>query len=218
MGSNRTAHALKTAQADTKELIFMAAETLFALHGFQKVTVRDIAAEAAVNVAALNYYYGSKTTLANEIFRRRSTELNRERFHLLKLALEENQDRPPVRKILHALFSPPLNWLYSDDRRRTSIQVVLRGRSEGTQEMRNALKKHVSHLDPFVSALKTACPKMAENTIYWRLHFCLALVHNNRPAEFERLALLSKGLTSTIEVGDLLDLMLDFAEAGFLQA
>jgi len=217
MTNNGTEKASKTAQVETKELIFSAAETLFALRGFQKVTVRDIAAEAGVNVAALNYYFGSKTALANEIFRRRSSELNRERFALLQAALEQHNGTPPVRPILSALFAPPLNWLYSNDRRNTSIQLVLRGRTEGTEEMRTALKRHVSHLEPFSDALKAACPDIPANTLYWRLHFCLALIHNNRPAEFERLALLSKGLTKKVEANDLLAFMLDFAEAGFLQ-
>ena len=62
------------AQAATKAAVFNAAERLFALHGFQNVSVRDITAEAGVNLAAVNYHFGSKDGLLFEIFRRRSAE------------------------------------------------------------------------------------------------------------------------------------------------
>jgi hypothetical protein len=42
------------------------------------------------------------------------------------------------------------------------------------------------------------------------------MIHNNRFAEFDRLHLLSDGLTRETDVEALLTRMLDFAEAGFL--
>ena len=60
------------AQAATKAAVFNAAERLFALHGFQNVSVRDITAEAGVNLASVNYHFGSKDALLFEIFRRRT--------------------------------------------------------------------------------------------------------------------------------------------------
>jgi len=200
----------------TREQIFNAAERLFAQHGFQKVTVRDISAEAGVNLASMNYHFGAKNDLANEIFRKRSTELNRDRMQMLQEAMARHDGKPSVREVLAALYAPPLQWLQADDWRRTAIQVILRARTEGTKEMRDALRKHVSHLERFASALKAACPQLAEETIYWRLHFCLGLVHNNRVAEFERLNLLSKGLTRDFDADSLLKEMLDFSVAGFM--
>ena len=60
------------AEAATKNQVFNAAERLFALHGFQNVSVRDITAEAGVNLASVNYHFGSKDALLFEIFRRRT--------------------------------------------------------------------------------------------------------------------------------------------------
>ncbi|OYW97958.1 MAG: TetR family transcriptional regulator, partial [Caulobacter vibrioides] len=70
-------------EAATKNLVFVAAERLFALHGFQNVSVRDITAAAGVNLASVNYHFGSKDALLFEIFRRRTAELNRERARML---------------------------------------------------------------------------------------------------------------------------------------
>src|SRR5690606_17021133 len=70
----------------TKETVFETAERLFALHGIQNVSVRDITAEAKVNLASVNYHFGSKDALLFEIYRQRSSELKRERQRMLELA------------------------------------------------------------------------------------------------------------------------------------
>src|SRR5439155_25748310 len=76
--------------AATKTAVFGAAERLFALHGFQNVSVRDITAEAGVNLASVNYHFGSKDALLFEIFRRRTSELNRERARMLHEAADRH--------------------------------------------------------------------------------------------------------------------------------
>jgi AcrR family transcriptional regulator len=204
------------AQAATKQAIFLTAERLCALHGFQKVSVRDITAEAGVNLASVNYHFGSKDALLFQIFHRRASELNRERARMLHAAHDRHAGAPPVREILEALFAPPLRWSEPSNRRRVSMQFIIRARAEGTAQMREALQHDVSHLERFAQALIAARPELAPETVYWRLHFCLGLVHNSRPAEFERLNHLSGGLTAPTDGPALLTRMLDFAEAGFL--
>ena len=202
-------------EAATKAAVFCAAERLFALHGFQNVSVRDITADAGVNLASVNYHFGSKDALLFEIFRRRTAELNRERARMLHEANDRNAGKPPVREILEALFAPPLKWASPENDRRISVQFIIRSRSEGTAEMREALTNDVSHLARFSDALIAACPDLPRETVYWRLHFCLGMVHNNRFAEFDRLHVLSDGATREGDVDALLKRMLDFAEAGF---
>ncbi|HLY80241.1 MAG TPA: helix-turn-helix domain-containing protein, partial [Caulobacteraceae bacterium] len=109
-------------EAATKAQVLAAAERLFALHGFQNVSVRDITAEAGVNLAAVNYHFGSKDALLLAIFRRRTSELNRERARMLHAANDRHGGRPPVREILEALFAPPVRWSAPDNDRRISMQ------------------------------------------------------------------------------------------------
>lgn len=206
----------ETTEAATKAAVFAAAERLFALHGFQNVSVRDITAEAGVNLASVNYHFGSKDALLFEIFKRRTSELNRERARMLHEANDRHQGKPPVREILAALFTPPLKWASPDNDRRISVQFIIRSRSEGTAEMRDALVNDVSHLARFADALIAARPELPRETVFWRLHFCLGMVHNNRFAEFDRLHVLSDGATREGDTEALLKRMLDFAEAGFL--
>ena len=203
-------------EAATKNLVFVAAERLFALHGFQNVSVRDITAAAGVNLASVNYHFGSKDALLFEIFRRRTAELNRERARMLHEANDRHQGKPPVRDILAALLTPPLRWLAPDHERRISLQFLIRARSEGSDEIRQVLKTDVSHLRRFSDALLAARPTLSPEDVYWRLHFTLGMLHNNRFAEFDRLNVLSAGATRESDIDGLLKRMLDFAEAGFL--
>lgn len=204
------------AEAATKNMVFNAAERLFALHGFQNVSVRDITAEAGVNLASVNYHFGSKDALLFEIFRRRTAELSRERARMLHEATDRHNGKPPVREILTALFAPPVKWLAPSNDRRISLQFLIRARSEGTAEIREVLKTDVSHLRRFSDALLAALPQLAPEEVYWRVHFALGLIHQNRFAELDRLSVLSDGLVREDDVDALLKRMVDFAEAGFL--
>jgi len=203
-------------EAATKAAVFVAAERLFALHGFQNVSVRDITAEARVNLASVNYHFGSKDALLFEIFRRRTAELNRERARMLHMAADRHGGKPPVREILAALFEPPLRWSNPAHERRISVQFIIRARSEGTEAMREVLRTDVSHLRRFADALIAVLPQLPPEEIYWRLHFALGMIHNNRFAEFDRLHVLSDGITRESDVETLLQRMINFAEAGFL--
>ena len=203
-------------EAATKAQVLAAAERLFALHGFQNVSVRDITAEAGVNLASVNYHFGSKDALLFEIFRRRTAELNRDRARMLHEATDKHGGKPPVREILRAFFEPPMRWSSQGNERRISVQFIIRARSEGNEQMREVLRTDVSHLRRFADALMAARPDLAPDEIYWRLHFVLGMTHNNRFAEFDRLHTLSEGVTRESDTEALLRRMLDFAEAGFL--
>ena len=202
--------------AATKAAVFTTAERLFALKGFRNVSVRDITSEAGVNLASVNYHFGSKDALLFEIFRRRTAELNRERARMLHEAEDRQAGRPPVREILEALIAPPLRWAERDESRRISMQFIIRARSEGDESVRDVLRGDVSHLRRFADALIRARADLPREEIYWRLHFVLGMIHNNRFAEFDRLHALSDGQTRETDVEALLRRMLDFAEAGFL--
>jgi AcrR family transcriptional regulator len=211
----RTAVDSASTSAATRSEIFTAAEQLFARHGFHAVSIRDITAEAGVNIAAVNYHFGSKDELLLQIFRTRAAELNRERARMLHEAKARHGGAGTLREILAALFTPPIRWYHAKDGRRLALQFILRVRTEGTEAMLEHLHKDISHLDRFAAALKAALPALPDELVYWRLHFCLGLVHNNRPAEFDRLHRLSRGATRGGDSEAMLERMLDFAVAGF---
>ena len=54
---------------ETRERLLESAAALFAANGFAKVTVRDICHAARANVAAVNYHFGGKTGLYEQVLR-----------------------------------------------------------------------------------------------------------------------------------------------------
>jgi AcrR family transcriptional regulator len=54
---------------ETRDRLLEAAGEAFAEHGFRAATVRDICDRAGANVAAVNYYFGDKEKLYEEVLR-----------------------------------------------------------------------------------------------------------------------------------------------------
>jgi len=92
----------------TRAAILNSAERLYADRGFADVTLRDIVAAADVNLAAVNYHFGSKDELIAELFVSRSLATNRERLNELKAAEEKGGGRASIDAILRALVGPTL--------------------------------------------------------------------------------------------------------------
>lgn len=68
---------------DTKDRILAAAEALFMEQGYAATSLRAITAQANVNLAAVNYHFGSKEALIREVFDRRLGPLNQARLDYL---------------------------------------------------------------------------------------------------------------------------------------
>jgi AcrR family transcriptional regulator len=60
---------MKDDPANTQARVLEAASTLFAAKGFRGTTVADICRHAGANIAAVNYYFGSKKKLYREAWR-----------------------------------------------------------------------------------------------------------------------------------------------------
>src|SRR6201996_9594014 len=90
----------------TKERILGAAEELFARHGFEGASLRQLTAAAGVNLAAVNYHFGSKDRLIEEVFRRRLDQLNGSRMAALKAIAGAPQTT--IEDVLGAYIVPAL--------------------------------------------------------------------------------------------------------------
>jgi AcrR family transcriptional regulator len=187
----------------TKTAIFTAAEMLWAERSFGEVTMRDIVAAAGVNLAAVNYHFGSKDELLAELFISRTTVLNRERFAELKLA-EADGARPSVEAILRALVGPPLRWCLSPDRQRSAAaRFLTRASVETVPPIKKIRDREFRHLQRFVSALRLALPHRDEVDVYWGVHFALGMVRQT-VTDSERLKKLSGGLCDLNDTDDII--------------
>lgn len=65
--------------ASTRDRVLDAAERLFAERGFEGTSLRAVTQAAGVNLAAVNYHFGSKEGLVAAVVRRAMSEVNAER-------------------------------------------------------------------------------------------------------------------------------------------
>ena len=94
--------------AETKERILDVAERLFADFGFPVTSLRDITHEAGVNLAAVNYHFGSKQALLAAVLERRVRPINDRRLALLdELEKAAGSTSPELEDILRAFLGPP---------------------------------------------------------------------------------------------------------------
>jgi AcrR family transcriptional regulator len=95
-----------TSPDGTTDRLLDTAEALFASRGYAAVSMRAIAAGAAVNVAAAHYHFGSKAGLFEAVFSRRIVPINRARV----ARLEHWQNRGPLhaRAIADSFVAPLL--------------------------------------------------------------------------------------------------------------
>src|SRR5690348_7129302 len=77
-----------------KEIIIESAIKLFSTKGFEGTSVRDIASDAGVNVAMINYYFGSKEKLFESVVEHRASFLKGMLAELIN-----NKDLTPIEKI-----------------------------------------------------------------------------------------------------------------------
>src|SRR4249920_1603685 len=98
---------LDATSADTKTRILDAAEQLFMEHGFEATSLRSLTTAAGVNLAAVNYHFGSKEELFQMALTRRLDPMNQERIDLLEKLERDAGARPPsVEKILSSMLIP----------------------------------------------------------------------------------------------------------------
>ena len=177
----------------TRASILDAAERLYADRGFADVTLRDIVAAAGVNLAAVNYHFGSKDELIAELFVTRSLVTNRERLNELKIAEAQGGGRAAIEAIVRALVGPTLRGcLGPDNERSTAARFMIRASIESVPPIRRIKNREVDHLRKFAAAMRRSLPDCRDADLYWGLHFALAMAHQTI-RDSERLTKLSEG-------------------------
>ena len=161
---------------DTRERILDAAERLFMAHGYEGTSMRQITGEASVNLAAVNYHFGSKESLMQEVFRRRLDWLNEERMRVLD-AYEKDAGGNALKpsQIVDGFFGTLLR-LADDDQHggMTFLRLLGRTLTEPSEFIRTFLAhEYKPVMDRYKEALFRALPEVPKAEIVWRFHFML---------------------------------------------
>ena len=202
--------------SNTKERIVDASERLFARHGFDSVSLRQITSEAGANLAAVNYHFGSKEALIVAVVSRYLVPINNERLALLGAAEEAHAPNPvPVNEILNALIRPVVNMAQHTRRsRETFLQLIGRCMTQSGRALPEALLVVLAELiRRFNAALKCTLPNLDDETIFWRLHFAMGGFLFTL-TQSEQLEVFSEGRCSAKDLEKLLAEVIHFAAAG----
>ena len=168
-------HELRGAAA-TKARILDAAEALFMEHGFEATSLRQLTSAAGVNLAAVNYHFGSKEELFQSVLTRRLDPMNQERIELLEKLERESPGRPlSVEKILSSMLIPALK-LARDERRggKNFLRLLGRAYADPAPFIRHFLsQQYVEMIGRYKEAFQKSLPHLSRQELTWRLHFVM---------------------------------------------
>lgn len=160
----------------TKERILGAAEALFAQRGFDGASLRQLTSTAGVNLAAVNYHFGSKEKLVEQVFRRRLDALSSQRL----AALDKLSGQPDTRleDVLDAFIRPALE-LSHDDSGALFMRVLARAFAEHDDTLRRFLSDNYGHvMRQFSAEFARQLPQLSKEELYWRIDLMTgALTH-----------------------------------------
>lgn len=170
--SEAAIHSRKS-KITTQNKILNAAETLFAREGFEQTSLRQITQEAGVNLASVNYHFGSKKALIQAVVARYMNVF----MPALEAQLKQLDDKPTITSLcVFASFKAPLLSLTQVHKRGTEHFLRLLGFAYS--ETQGHLRRYTQSafgdvLQHLLSLLHRANPRLTEQDMFWRLHFVL---------------------------------------------
>lgn len=166
-----------TIPSDTKERLLEVGERLFAEHGFDNVSLRTITANAEANLAAVNYHFGSKEALIEEVVARRLEPVNRQRVERLRSAQLEGLT---VERVVAAFLDPVFEEALTDGVGNRFCKLMSRciaARDERVSEM--VIRQFPEVVTHFVAAIRECVPSLSSDEAHLRLLFMAgAMAHS----------------------------------------
>lgn len=166
-----------SANQSTQQKILDAAQSLFAETGFNGTSLRQITSLAEVNLAAVNYHFGSKKELIQAVLQRYLVKLM-PRLEQEFSVLLTSKSPVSIDKVLSVFVQPllELNNIYPHG---TQIFLQLLGRSytDVQGHLRWFFNQQYGHvLLQLTKLMQQACPDLPASQLFWRLHFSLGTI------------------------------------------
>lgn len=197
-----------------REQILDAAEIIFSTLGYAGTPLREVAAKARVTQALINYYFGSKFGLFEEIFLRKSQLIAQERTALLD-AIEQKGD-PEVREIVRAFLLPALS-MRATPQGRAFLRLQARLHTEPPEisyQLRTNAYGHSTRR--YVEALCRVLPHLGELDARWRVTLMIGTYLYAFSDTHRMEAMASDGLYDPEDTDGLIDQVTRFVVGGFV--
>ncbi|WP_447592782.1 TetR family transcriptional regulator [Aquipseudomonas campi] len=162
------------AQSETVERILDAAEQLFAEKGFAETSLRLITSKAGVNLAAVNYHFGSKKALIQAVFSRFlgpfCVSLERE--------LDRRQTKPEKASLEELLEMLVEQALAVKPRSGNDLSIFMRLLGLAFSQSQGHLRRYLEDMygkvfRRYLLLLHEAAPRIPPLELFWRVHFML---------------------------------------------
>ena len=163
----------------TRERILATAEQLFAEGGVATTSLRTITSLARVNLAAVNYHFGSKEALIEAVYERRLGPLNRAR--LINLDQIEQRGSPALIEEIVRAFVDPIVDLSAHDAKDGIVfmRLLAQTYSEAAQYFHKLFgREYESVIKRYRAALARLLPDLSATELDWRVQFMVGAVNH----------------------------------------
>lgn len=163
--------------ATTKDRILDAAERLFGERGFAGTSLRALTEAAGVNVAAVNYHFGSKEGLLRAVAGRAMASVNAERRRLLE-ELESRAAKPGLDELIQAFVGPGTSLVARHGPQGKSIaRFIGRVMFEPDPQIRRLFAAEVGPTEGrYLQALARALPHLPADEVAFRYQAMVGLI------------------------------------------
>src|SRR5262245_16087330 len=201
------------AEDGTRERILRTAEWLFAERGFNGVSMRELAAEAQVNIASIGYHFESKEGLLSEVYRRHCEPMIEERLRGLKAALPL-PGKARLSAIVEAFVRPALQQVEVEEGETfIRLRAVLSG--ENSELLEKLVAENFDQSSTaFIDALCELLPHLSRTDICWRFHFLLGTIYYTAAGP-HRIAAFSHGRCNPSNTEDVIKELVPFMTRAF---
>jgi len=160
--------------SETQTRILDAAEELFLLHGFEGASMRMLTARAGVNLAAINYHFGSKDALIEAVLRRRLDPMNASRIVVLDRLEADAAGRALAPEAIIGAFVGTSLRMIEDARGggRNFIRLLGRTYTDPDKRIRALIGQlYAPAMERYKAAFTRALPDLPAEELVWRMHF-----------------------------------------------
>ena len=166
----------------TTDRILDAAEVEFAAHGFVETSVRTITTKAKVNLAAVNYHFGSKKGLIQAVTDRFLGPLSQHlqmQLNTYEKSVHRSQNDQYELRILFNILAQSCQYVAQHNHH--SLAVFARLINTAYSQSQGHLRKHLTKQYGasflyFMKILRQFMPVMTNEQFFWRFHYLLGML------------------------------------------
>lgn len=203
------------AQKDTVERILDAAEALFSEKGFAETSLRNITTKAGVNLAAVNYHFGSKKSLIQAVFARYLTPFSVQFSNQLDII--DQQQRTPEQLLKLLVLTLTKSGLEHPDKFAVFMRLLGLAYSQGQGHLRKFLTSEYGDVfKRYMKEINRITPQLTPMERFWRIHFMLGAAVFTMSSVDSLMAMADHDLDMKTEVKDVISQLMPFLASGLM--